>query len=255
MVVTVRQRLGAQNQKPTGVLGWAAAGLMLVEGPSGCRHQAVAELLDLQPSDMLLDIACGSGLFLRRRATHVQRVAGLDHSSVQISLARRLLRQRIDAGTAEVMEGDAAALPWPDNEFSAVTCNCLYCVAEAGRAVAEMHRVLRPGGRLVLATDFHADPAAARQQEREWGWRAWTEPELRTLLEKAGFTEIRLSHDADTTFATAVKPQWPPGTPSPPQPQAEDIRRPHRPPSARLSRRRRQARGPGPQARPSSQAS
>lgn len=94
--MTVRQRLGAQNQKPTGVLGWAAAGLMLVEGPSGCRHQAVAELLDLQPGDALLDIACGSGLFLRRRAMHVQRVAGLDHSSVQISLARRLLRQRVD---------------------------------------------------------------------------------------------------------------------------------------------------------------
>ena len=56
-------------------------------------------------------------------------------------------------------------LPWPDNEFSAVSCNCLYCVAEAERAVAEMYRVLHPRGRLVLATDFHADPAAARQQE------------------------------------------------------------------------------------------
>jgi ubiquinone/menaquinone biosynthesis C-methylase UbiE len=120
-MVTVKQRLGAQTQKPTGVFGWAAAGWMLVEGPSGCRHQAVAELLDLQPDDALLDIACGSGLFLRRRAAHVQRVAGLDYSSVQVSLARRLLRQRVDAGTAEVVEGDRTALPWPDNEFSAVT--------------------------------------------------------------------------------------------------------------------------------------
>lgn len=205
--MTIRQRLGAQNQKPAGVLGWAAAGLMLVEGPSACRHQTVAELLDLQPDDALLDIACGSGLFLRRRAAHVQRVAGLDHSSVQIRLARRLLRERIEAGTAALVNGDAAVLPWPDNEFSAVTCNCLFCVAEAERAVAEMYRVLRPGGRLVLATDFHADPAAARQQEREWGWRAWTEPELRTLLENAGFTEVRMSHDASSTFATALKPQ------------------------------------------------
>ncbi len=204
-MVTVKQRLGAQNQRPTGVLGWTAAGLMLVAGPSGCRHQAVAQLLDLQPGDVLLDITCGSGLFLRRQAAQVRRVAGLDHSGVQISLARRLLRQRIDAGTAEVVEGDAAALPWPENEFSAVTCNCLFCLAEAERAVAEMYRVLRPGGRLVLATDYHDDPAAARQQEREWGWRAWTEPELRALLEKAGFTEVRLSHDAECSFATAVK--------------------------------------------------
>lgn len=204
-MVTVKQRLGAQNQRPTGVLGWVAAGVMLVIGPSGCRHQAVARLLDLQPGDALLDIACGSGLFLRRQAAHVRRVAGLDHSSVQISLARRVLRRRIGAGTAEVVEGDAAALPWPDNQFSAVTCNSLFCVSEAERAVAEMYRVLCPRGRLVLATDFHVDPAAARQQEREWGWRAWTEPELRAMLEKAGFTEVRLSHDTDTTFATAVK--------------------------------------------------
>ncbi len=205
--MTVKQRLGAQTQKPTGVPGWVAAGLMLVMGSSGCHHQAVAQLLDLQPGDALLDIACGSGLFLRRHAGHVQRVAGLDCSSIQVNLARRLLRQRIDAGTAEVVEGDVAALPWPDNEFSAVTCNCLFCLAEAERAAAEMYRVLRPGGRLVLATDFHHDPAKARQQEREWGLRAWTEPELRALLEKAGFTEVRLSHDASTTFATAVKPK------------------------------------------------
>ncbi len=69
-----------------------------------------------------------------------------------------------------------------------------------------MYRVLWPGGRLVLATDFHATPAAARQQEREWGWRAWTEPELQALLENAGFTKVRLSHDAQSAFATAVKP-------------------------------------------------
>lgn len=75
--MTVKQRLGAQSQKPTGVLGWAAAGLMLVVGPSDCHHQAVDRLLDLQPDDALLDIACGSGLFLRRRAAHVRRVAGL----------------------------------------------------------------------------------------------------------------------------------------------------------------------------------
>lgn len=205
---TVKQRLAAQTLlTPSGVVGWVAAGGMLLLGPSGCRHQVVADLAHLEPDDVLLDVACGSGLFLRRRAAHVHRVAGLDVSSVQVGLARRLLRQRLDAGSAEIVEGDAAALPWPDGAFSVVTCNCLFCVAEAERAVAEMYRVLRPGGRVVVATDSHVDADAARQSERQWGWRAWTEPELHTLLEQAGFMGVRLSHDRGGTFATAVKPR------------------------------------------------
>ncbi len=205
-MLTVRQRLGAQTQKPTGALGWVGAGLMLVMGPGSCHHDAVAGLLAPRPDDVLLDVACGSGLFLRRHAGRVARVAGLDHSSVQVGLARRLLRDRIDAATAEVVEGDAAALPWPDNEFTAVTCNCLSCITDAERAVAEMYRVLRAGGRLVLATDCYDDAAAARRAEHEWGWRAWTDPELRGVLERAGFTGVTLSHDTRAVFVSAVKP-------------------------------------------------
>lgn len=204
-MVTLMQRIMAQAQKPTGLAGWVGAGLMLVEGPSGCYHATMARLLQLRSDDDVLDVACGSGRFLHRYAAHARRVAGLDHSDVQIALARRLLGRRIAEGTAQLVEGDAAALPWADGEFSAVTCNCVGFLAEPERSMAEMFRVLRPAGRLALAGDFFGDATAARRQER-WGLHAWTEPELRGLVEDAGFTQVSLAHDAKGLFAAAVKP-------------------------------------------------
>lgn len=202
---TIKQRLGAQAQNPSGTLGWLSAGVMALAGPSVCHHKQVADLLRLRSDDTVLDVACGSGLFLRRHAPHVRRVAGIDQSGVQVTAARRLLRARIDAGDAEVVEGDAAALPWPDDGFSAVTCNCLNCIDEAARAVAEMYRVLRPGGRLVLAADLHPEPGTPGQRDA-WGMRVWTESELATWLAAAGFTDVRITHDTHATFATARKP-------------------------------------------------
>jgi 2-polyprenyl-3-methyl-5-hydroxy-6-metoxy-1,4-benzoquinol methylase len=99
-MVTVKQRLGSQARVPSGIAGWVTSALMLLAGPSGCFHEPVAERLGLQPDDVVLDVACGSGLFLRRRASHVHRVAGIDLSGIQIRLARWILRQRLRAGTA-----------------------------------------------------------------------------------------------------------------------------------------------------------
>lgn len=128
--------------------GWAAPWL------AGWLHAIVARLLDLQPEDEVLDVACGSGTFLRKHASHVRRIAGLDHSEDLIEIALRQNRARVAAGTAEFVTGDVTALPWEDDQFSVVTSNCVHCFdAKAKQALAEMYRVLRPGGRAVVDAD------------------------------------------------------------------------------------------------------
>ena len=142
--------------KPT---GWLAS-LMGAISPWLGRwlYVVFAKRLDLQPDDEILDVACGSGAFLKIYGSHVTRIAGLDHSEDLIEIARKQNRERVADGTAEFVAGDATDLPWGDNEFTVVTSNCLDCFADKAKAaIAEMYRVLRPGGRALVADDHRED--------------------------------------------------------------------------------------------------
>lgn len=199
----IPQAITAQGVKPSGPIGWLTAWTMPFM--FGSLYAKVARLLDLQPEDDVLDVACGSGVFLRKYGAGAHRIAGLDHSEIAVRLARRQNQQRIAAGTAEIVQGDSAALPWGDATFTAVTCNCLGCFAQPLQSVREMHRVLRPGGRLVLAVDFHPNPESARKAQLQWGLPAWTGAELQTLLTDAGFSDASVSHDETISLGRATK--------------------------------------------------
>jgi SAM-dependent methyltransferase len=167
-----------------GPVGWVIAKLQPV-GEAGV-YTAVAEVVDLQPDDELLDIGCGSGAFLAAKAQHVHRVVGLDPSPTMLRAAERRLAARIAAGTARLVAGSAAELPFGDGEFTAVTA----IFAPLSRA--EVFRVLRPGGRLVhLDNDprrSESEPASA------WGRRRYTEADHRRMFEDAGFTDVTMRY-------------------------------------------------------------
>jgi SAM-dependent methyltransferase len=201
--VGIKESVISQAVEPRGALGWVVAWIMPVFSEAGCGN--LAGLLDLQPDDDLLEVACGSGAFLKECASHVRYIAGLDHSEVQIKMARKRNRDRITAGTAEIVKGDSTALPWEDNRFSAVTCNCLGCFAQPLESLKEMHRVLRPGGRAVLSIDYYPTEEKARKAERWWVLPAWTEAEVRKMIEDAGFSLLSASHNKRLLFAKAIR--------------------------------------------------
>lgn len=161
-------------------------------------YQAVADMLDLKPDDELLDIGCGPGAFLATKAKDVPQVVGLDVSPVMLHEAERRLADRIADGTARIVSGSAAVLPFGDDEFSAATA--IFAPAKS----SEVFRVMRPGGRFVMADP---DPRrSADEPSTGWGVPRQGEADYRRMLEDAGFTDVTVRSVGSALLMACRKP-------------------------------------------------
>jgi ubiquinone/menaquinone biosynthesis C-methylase UbiE len=122
------------------------------------QRARVLEMLVPKPGEHILDIGVGPGLLaydLARLVGDKGRVVGLDNAAAMVNLARKRLA---DLKCAECVEGQATELSFPDASFDAVVSTQVYeYVADMPRALGELHRVLKPGGRaLILDTDWRS---------------------------------------------------------------------------------------------------
>ena len=101
-----------------------------------------------QATGATLEVAIGTGLNLGHYAADV-RLIGLDLSPEMLALAETRAKEM--GRTIGLTEGDAQDLPFADCSFDTVVCTYALCsVPDDARAISEMHRVLKPGGRLIL---------------------------------------------------------------------------------------------------------
>jgi SAM-dependent methyltransferase len=173
-----------------------------MNGPS---YEAMAGILALGPEDEVLDVACGDGAFLAQYAQPARFVAGLDLFDVKVELARRRLADRIAAGTAEVVRGDAGALPWGDDRFSAVTCmDAFSFFPDPDGVLREAYRVLRPGGRAVLM--IGAQMPEGSEPRTVLGHVSRNEDDVRRMVEAVRF-EVSMAYrpmGGDNHLANAI---------------------------------------------------
>jgi SAM-dependent methyltransferase len=111
------------------------------------------ELIGVGPGERLLDIASGKGdsalLAAQERGCVV---TGVDYGEAAVIEAGRAAHAAALADRVTFCVGDAEALPFEDGSFDAVLCECSLCTfPDKRRALAEVHRVLRPGGRVAIA--------------------------------------------------------------------------------------------------------
>lgn len=103
----------------------------------------------------VLEVAIGTGLNLASYAPDV-RLTGIDLSPEMLTIARK---RAADLGRdVDLREGDAHNLPFDDESFDSVVCTYSLCnIPDIDRAVAEMHRVLKPGGSLILVDHIRSE--------------------------------------------------------------------------------------------------
>lgn len=108
--------------------------------------ERLAELAGARPGLRLLDVATGTGSAARAAVRRRASVVGVDRSPGMLAVARKLSRK------LDLRHADVRALPFDDGNFDAVTCGLsLSHFADRDRALREILRVLRPGGRLVAS--------------------------------------------------------------------------------------------------------
>lgn len=127
----------------------------------------IVRMAEAGPSDLVLDVACGPGLLVCAFAAVVEHATGIDLTPAMLEQAQREQEQQgLDNITWR--QGDALALPFPDESFSIVTARfAFHHLPDPPAALREMQRVCKPGGRVVVADTAPAAEKAANLNAME----------------------------------------------------------------------------------------
>lgn len=135
------------------------------------------------------DLGCGTGQASAALAPFVARVIAVDGSATMLQAARKRL-SRFD--NIELRRGDLEALPIDDARLDAATLMLvLHHVPEPWRALAEVSRVLKPGGRLLVVDMLPHDRESYRQQMGHV-WLGFSDEQMRQILNDAGFGDVKI---------------------------------------------------------------
>ncbi|HLW55352.1 MAG TPA: class I SAM-dependent methyltransferase [Candidatus Angelobacter sp.] len=172
---------------------WAAAGRgdEMEHHHSDITEQALA-LMDLQPSDRVLDLGCGTGWASRRIARVATRgeVVGLD---VADEMLRRAQQASSGIGNLRYVWGSAESIPAADASFDKIlSVESFYYYADQGKALDELHRVLAPGGQLFILINLYKDNHYSLRwvAELKVAVQARSEGEYLALLGQHGFRNV-----------------------------------------------------------------
>jgi demethylmenaquinone methyltransferase/2-methoxy-6-polyprenyl-1,4-benzoquinol methylase len=189
------------NKKPGEVAGmfdgvarhYDRTNAVLSAGNAALWRAATVRAVDPQPGERVLDVAAGTGTSSVALQRNGARVVAVDFSPGMIAEGRRKHKK------IEFIEADAEKLPFGDNEFDAATISFgLRNVANPKVALAELYRVLKPGGRLVVC-EFSKPPVAIVRASY-WGYLRYVMP---TVVGR-----VSSNPDAYTYLAESIR-AWP----------------------------------------------
>lgn len=186
--------LARQFARPQGVAGRLVLGPLL-DWIGAPMIEAAFDALAPQAGAHILDLGIGGGALGARLLEAGAVVTGVDPSAEMLARARRRHAKAVRDGRADFRAGTAAAIPVADVAFDkAASVNTLYFWADLAQGMAELARVVRPGGRLVLG--FQTAESVRAWPGHVHGFRAFADSEVGAAVVCAGFRilEVRPGH-------------------------------------------------------------
>jgi SAM-dependent methyltransferase len=174
------------------------------------EYSLIAAAANLKGDELVLDLACGPGIYARPFARRLPRghVIGLDLSAPMLRYASK--RARKDGLTnLQLLRGDAMELPFRSEAFQAVNCcGALHLFPDPGHVLKEIHRVLGAGGSLTPAAFRHAENPLGRLRadirRQLYGLASFSAKDLNSMLTTAGFSGVRQLHAAGPWLIVAA---------------------------------------------------
>ena len=188
--------IARQLAHPTGFVGRIMGRLMN-------RHNAklnafAVHQLELTPSDRVLEIGFGGGVNLPFLIKQAGFVGGIDRSRDMVKRARAIFSGAISAGRADFRQGTVEALPFEVSSFGKVcTVNTVYFWSSLDAGFSEIHRVLSPGGRVVVG--FLPKERMDRLGMPTDIFTSRTPESVITALTWADFSDVRVGRPDPTT--------------------------------------------------------
>jgi SAM-dependent methyltransferase len=166
--MSIKQRLVhrvvAQFHQPRGLGGRLAGWTMATRASNRDRNVWVVSLLDIAPTDRVLEIGFGPGVAIREAASRAVdgAVCGVDHSEVMLHQARRRNAEAVRAGRVDLRLGTADRLPTFDDQFDKILAvNSMGFWNDPDRCLESLRTMLRSDGRIAIASQPRCPGATA----------------------------------------------------------------------------------------------
>jgi arsenite methyltransferase len=196
--MTIPGFMARQLGRPSGWFGRYVMGRLL-NRKTALHNELVRLELAVAPGDRVLEVGFGGAALLERLGNEATSglVAGVEVSDEMLALATKRLRNAITAGRVVLKRGSIEALPFGDAEFDkACSVNTTYFWPDLAGGLAELRRVIRPGGRLVLGFVSAAD--MVRDGLDRHGFACHSTEQLQAAIVAASFSQRNLRSGSDS---------------------------------------------------------
>lgn len=169
-----------------------------------CESALIMKLLETKPGELILDAGCGTGIFTADLLDAGADVVGLELSFPMVARSARKLAGR----PFHAVTGDMCALPFADESFDkSISVTAIEFIEDAAGALAEMFRVTRPGGPVLLATLNSLSPWAERRTEAgKKGHDIFKEIFFRSPQDMMALTPVKGHYQTAVHFEKAEDP-------------------------------------------------